>query len=100
MTDGKPLFVPLIKKYFLKFKSGEQNCEIRPIGRRGWSAKFVYPGRLMTLSNGYGKYDRITRMISQTVVTEDLKKSGIPQWHIDAVEGIYGKQESWLVAYI
>lgn len=95
----KPLFVPLMKMYFLKFKAGEQDCEIRPNNHRGWNVENVYIGRLMTLSNGYGNHDRITKEILAAVVTSDLNMEGVPQWHIDAVVGIYGEQDSWLIAY-
>ncbi len=98
--EVKPLFIPLKKKYFLKFKAGEQDCEIRPRNHRIWNIKNVYPGRMMTLSNGYGKYDRINREIRSTMVTPDLNMEHIPQWHIDAVEEIYGKRDSWLIAYV
>jgi len=100
MSETKPLFVPLMRKYFLKFKRGEQGCEIRPNNRRGWNCKNVYPGRLMTLSNGYGTHDRITLEIRSTMLTPDLRMEKLPQWHIDAVESIYGKQDSWLIAYV
>lgn len=96
----KPVFVPLFKEYFLKFKAGEQDCEIRPANHRGWNVNNVFPGRLMTLSNGYGNYDRITKEIRSTIVTPDLKMEKIPQWHIDAVEKIYGKRDEWLIAYV
>lgn len=94
------MFVPIMKVYFLKFKAGEQDCEIRPTNHRGWNTKNVYPGRLMTLSNGYGKHDRLTKQIRSILVTPDLKMEAIPQWHIDAVEEIYGKRDSWLIAYV
>jgi len=96
----KPLFIPLYKEYFLKFKAGEQNCEIRPYDHRGWNVKNVFPSRLMTLSSGYGNHDRITMEIRNTMVTPDLQMEKIPQWHIDAVESIYGKQPKWLIAYV
>ena len=96
----KPLFVPLYKEYFLKFKSGEQDCEIRPEGHRGWTREAVVPGRRITFSNGYGKYDRTTRDIVRVEITPDLQSISIPKWHITAVEEIYGKRDSWLVAYV
>lgn len=89
-----------MKHYFLKFKSGEQDCEIRPANHRGWRVKNVYPDRLMTLSNGYGNHDRLIKVIRRVVISSDLKQDGIPQWHIDAVERIYGKREEWLIAYV
>ena len=96
----KKLFVPLYKEYFLKFKNGDQDCEIRPLGHRGWNTKNVYPGRVMTLSSGYGTHNRIEKVIDFTLVTNSLKQSGIPEWHIDAVEAIYGKRYKWLIAYV
>lgn len=96
----KPYFLPLFKEYFLKIKSGEQDCEIRPNNHRGWNIKNIYPGRLVTISNGYGKHDRITREIRSTMVTRDLTMESIPQWHIDAVEAIYGQRDSWLIAWV
>lgn len=96
----KPLFVPLMKEYFLKIKRGEQDCEIRPNHHRGWRLKNVYPGRLITFSNGYGKHDRVTKEVQRISVTPDLTLENLPQWHIDAVEKIYGKRDSWLIAYI
>ena len=35
----------------------------------------------------------------RTLLTHDLSLD-IPQWHIDAVEEIYGTQESWLIAFV
>ena len=96
----KPLFVPLMKKYYLKFESGEQDCEIRPNDRRGWSLNNVSPGRLMTLSCGYGKQNRITKPITRVKLTNDLKAAKIPQWHIDAVKEIYPDCVDWLIAYV
>ena len=54
----------------------------------------------MTLSNGYGKYDRLEKMITKTVTTTNLKNENIPDWHIEAVEAIYGKRPWWLIAYV
>lgn len=98
--DMKMLFVPLFKEYFLKFKSGEQDCEIRPLGHRGWDTDNVYPLRVMTLSNGYGKKGRLEKVIKKTTATTNLEAEQIPKWHIDAVEAIYGKRAWWLIAYV
>lgn len=98
--ESKPFFVPLYKEYFLLFKSGEQNCEIRPANHRGWNVKNVFPGRLLCLSNGYGNYDRVTKEIRNTMLTRDLAAENVPQWHIDAVTEIYGQRDSWLIAYV
>jgi len=91
----KSLFIPLFKANFLKIESGEQNCEIRPNGHRGWSEQHIFTGREITFSNGYGSHNRVTKTIRSALATSDLKQAGIPQWHIDAVEAIYGKRESW-----
>lgn len=97
----KPYFLPLKKEYYEKFKAGEQDCEIRPANHRGWSSKNIYPGRVLRLSRGYGDYDRHCREIQATVEgSAILAFSGVPQWHIDAVESIYGKRDRWLVAYV
>ena len=96
----KNLFIPLYKEYFLKFQRGEQDCEIRPLGHKGWNSDNVHPMRMMTLSNGYGKYNRIEKMIIKTIITTNLKKEGVPEWHIEAVEAIYGKRDWWLIAYV
>lgn len=95
----KPYWCPLNKEYYLKFKAGTQDCEIRPNNHHGWNVKNVYPGRLITLSNGYQKAGRLTKTIMRTLLTHDLSQD-IPQWHIDAVEKIYGKRDSWLIAFI
>lgn len=100
MTHDKPYFLPLMKEYYLKIKSGEQDCEIRPLNHRGWNLKNVYPPREIAVSNGYQKKGRIIKRMVRTVVTNNLSESNIPQWHIDAVEDIYGKRPLWLIAYI
>tara|TARA_R110002050_G_scaffold57423_3_gene128932 strand:+ start:80013 stop:80306 length:294 start_codon:yes stop_codon:yes gene_type:complete len=96
----KPYFLPLMKIYYLKFKSGEQDCEIRPANHHGWNIKNIFPGRSLLLSSGYGKQDRLVKEIRSTMITHDLNQEKIPIWHIDAVESIYGKRDKWLVAYV
>jgi len=98
LMNAKPYFCPLMKTYWLKFKEGEQDLEIRPNGHRGWNTKNIYPGRKITLSNGYQVPGRITRVISQTEVASHLQKAGVAQWHIDAVISIYGPRDRWLIA--
>jgi hypothetical protein len=98
MTHSKPYFLPLYKEYYLKIKNGEQNCEIKPFNHRGWNSKNIYPLRELNVSNGYQKPGRIIKRIYRVDITNDLKKAYIPQWHIDAVEAIYGKRDLWMVA--
>lgn len=99
MTNDKPYFLPLMKEYYLKIKSGEQDCEIKPLNHRGWNHNNIYPLRELNVSNGYQKKGRIVKLISRVAVTSDLEMSGIPRWHIDAVEEIYGKRGYWMIAY-
>ena len=101
MTDQviKYYFLPLMKEYYYKIRAGEQSCEIRPNEHRGWHMGNVYPGRWLMISNGYQKPGRLYREIISTMSTHDLKQQNIPQWHIDAVEEIYGKRDRWLIAY-
>lgn len=101
ITIEKPYFVPVNKEYFIKIKSGEQNCEIRPANHRGWNSKNIYPGRWLRFSCGYGNHDRCCREIIFTHEgPESMVFIHVPQWHIDAVERIYGKRDRWLVAFI
>jgi len=96
----KPYFCPLKKKYYNKLKSGQQRSEIRPNGHRGWNVKNIYPGRQILFSLGYGKTDRILREVWNTIVTHDLRQEDVVPDHINAVEKIYGKRGSWLVARV
>lgn len=96
----KPYFLPINKEYYLKLKSGEQDCEIRPADHRGWRSRNVYPGRQVLLSCGYGSHDRHVRTIQSTKEgSAGFAFMGIAQWHIDAAEKIYGKRDRWLVAF-
>lgn len=97
----KPYFLPLKAEYYLKFKCGEQNCEIRPANYRGWREKNIYAGRELLLSLGYSKADRHCRKIRVTVEgPASFAFAGVPDWHVAAVEQIYGKRGRWLVAYV
>lgn len=59
VLDMKPLFIPLKREHFEAFKSGEKETEFRPHGRR-WNSNTCRIGRLVTLSLGYGKANRLT----------------------------------------
>jgi len=97
----KNYFLPVKKEYYWKFVDGSQNCEIRPNNHHGWNTKNIFPGRIITLSCGYGKQNRTEKEIIKTVLNiGPLIPENIPQWHIDAVEGIYGKKLEWLIAYV
>ena len=47
-----------------------------------------------------GNYNRVTMVISNVYDAQDMADFAIPQWHIDAVESIYGKRQSWLFAFV
>jgi len=96
----KPYFLPLKKEYYLKLKNGIQTSEIRPAEHRGWNLKNIYPGRVLNCSCGYGKQDRTLKMINRVTVTTDLAMEGVSAEHIQAVEGIYGRNNIWMVAHV
>jgi hypothetical protein len=48
----KPLFIPLKRQHFEAFKNGHKTIEYRRYGGQ-WREKHCYPGRSVTLSNGY-----------------------------------------------
>ncbi|KJS02227.1 MAG: hypothetical protein VR65_06165 [Desulfobulbaceae bacterium BRH_c16a] len=54
----KPLFIPLIKKYFEDFAAGKKKIELRRYGKR-WNEKTCTVGREVVLSCGYGKKNRL-----------------------------------------
>ena len=100
MKHMKPYFLPLMKEYYLKIKNGEQDCEIRPFNHRGWNGNNIYPGRELNVSNGYQKHGRIIKRINKVIISiGGLNDANIPQWHIDAVEKIYGSRLEWMIAY-
>ena len=96
----KPYFCPLKREYFNKIKTHIQRSEIRPNGHHGWNVKNIYPGRQILFSLGYRKTDRFLREIRNTIVTHDLRQEDVSVNHIEAVEAIYGKRDSWLVARV
>ena len=60
----KPLFIPLKSEFYEQFKSGIKRIEYRLYGPR-WNEKTCFLGRKVILSKGYGKKDRMTRIISE-----------------------------------
>jgi hypothetical protein len=58
----KPLFIPLKRQFFEEFASGIKKTEYRQYGPR-WNEKVCKPGRLVTLSLGYGKQNRMRGVI-------------------------------------
>lgn len=54
----KPVFLPLISKYYEAFKDGSKRSEYRLYGDR-WNERTCRVGRPVTISKGYGKRNRI-----------------------------------------
>jgi len=59
----KALFIPLRTEWFRKIESGEKSTEYRAYGPR-WNEKQCRVGRTVTLSLGYGKRHRLSKVIS------------------------------------
>lgn len=60
MKEEKPLFIPLLTGWFLKFEDGSKDTEFRPYGPR-WNEGTCRVGRKATLSLGYSgrRLDRV-----------------------------------------
>lgn len=58
-----PLFLPLDAEYFDAFAAGTKEAEYRLYGPR-WNEKTCLIGRRVTLSRGYGRYHRFSRIIT------------------------------------
>lgn len=70
----RPLFIPLKTEFYVAFKGGLKQFELRKYGSR-WNEKTCRVGRAVTLSKGYGKKDRITRDVT---AFEKKKVSQLP----------------------
>lgn len=88
----KPLFIPLMKRYFEAFEKGDKCVEFRPYGPR-WNERTCALGRKVTLSLGYGKARRLQGRV--TSFRTDDRHDTIPGW----LE-CYGKHDRRLVACI
>lgn len=58
----RPLFIPLATEHFNRFKSGVKKLEFRKYGNR-WNEQCCTVGRAVTLSRGYGKYERLAGVV-------------------------------------
>lgn len=74
-------------RYFEAFERGDKNSELRLHNYR-WNEDVCYKGRAATLSKGYGKYARLSRVVSHCVVY----KSGhdLPAHYIPSAFLLYG----------
>lgn len=66
MTE-KAMFIPLRAEWFYKIENGEKDTEYRAYGPR-WNEKQCRIGRPVTLSMGYGKRRRLSKVISSFAV--------------------------------
>lgn len=71
----KPLFIPLTTYWYAEFKAGRKTIELRKYGKR-WNEKTCLVGRAVILSRGYGKQDRLERVIGD--VTIAAKAQALP----------------------
>lgn len=58
----KPLFIPLKREFYKKFKDGTKTEELRLYGKR-WNENTCRIGRGVTLSLGYGRKNRMSGKI-------------------------------------
>lgn len=58
----KDLFIPLKREYYEAFERGDKDTEYRLPGGP-WNERTCYPGRMATLSMGYGKARRMRKKI-------------------------------------
>lgn len=73
----KPLFIPLKTEYFEAFVAGTKTEEIRRYGQV-WNATNIQPGRLVTLSHGYGKGRRLSGVVKAVRIDPNPRK--LPGW--------------------
>jgi hypothetical protein len=73
LVRRKPLFIPLITKFYEAFERGDKTTELRMYGQR-WNEKTCYVGREVILSKGYGKKHRLEGIIVdvETSAAHDL----------------------------
>lgn len=62
-SEMRPLFVPLKAEFYHAFVAGSKTIEYRKYGKR-WNEKTCPPGRRVTISNGYGKRNRRSGVVS------------------------------------
>lgn len=58
----KPLFIPLRTKWYRAFEAGDKIFEYRAYGPR-WNERTCFVGRPAIISHGYGKRERLSRMV-------------------------------------
>lgn len=81
-TDMKPLFIPLMARWFDEFVAGTKTTEWRAFGPR-WNHDTCIPGRAVIISRGYGKHARLHGTIDRVTV---VRRSAAPR----AAQEIFG----------
>lgn len=92
IVRNKPLFVPLITKYYERFERGEKTSEIRRYGQR-WNEYTCFVGREVVLSKGYGKKHRLKGMI---VGVEIKFGQDLPEHHDDML-AVFGRYDIFFI---
>lgn len=69
----KPLFIPLKTEWFRAFACGKKTEEFRPLGPR-WNPEQCTIGRAVTLSKGYGQWERLAGIIVGFRVEHDTTR--------------------------
>jgi hypothetical protein len=72
-TNNKALFIPLKTEWFRAFQDGSKIEEFRPLGPR-WNPDQCIIGRAVTLSKGYGPWERLTGTIIGFRIERDTQK--------------------------
>lgn len=68
-SGERPLFIPLRSKWFAQIYSGEKRHEYRAYGPR-WNEGTCRVGRRVTVSRGYGKAQRLAKVIASFIVLD------------------------------
>ena len=88
----KPLFVPLKAEFFEAFASGAKKDELRRYGPR-WNETTCAVGRVVTLSRGYGKAQRLSGIIR---AFKKQHGSTFGSMYRASIEKIYGTVDVWI----
>jgi hypothetical protein len=67
----KDLFIPLMTEYYDAFDRGDKTSELRVYGAR-WNERTCDPGRMVTISKGYGKKHRRRGVVTQIDIVKAL----------------------------
>lgn len=88
-----PLFIPLKSEYYEAFEDGSKTVEYRLHGNR-WHRGTCWAGRPVTLSKGYGKKHRLSRVIKNVWLTDSINLD--PYIQI-AIAEIYGAGQHGII---